>query len=275
MINAVLMTEVKQWMRDKMGVPISEMRDGIIPVVAADSDALNEPLRAVRLEHKTVLVTREDWVDALRKIVSTLHPDILFSTFGAYELARITLPDGVSIWGPDYYLFGDESTVNPVANDHVLYIEPDGLGDFDYSVFWHCNPNSRAGFVVLDGSEVLALATVWDYGDPFWEIGMDVTPDARGNGLGKAVVETAARWILEQGKLIVASAAPFNSPSLRTLRSVGLDYVFTTMRSSEMPMKVFPQQLGVPLPNIPLYNYYPDWATNQTILPRTDQFTLT
>ena len=90
-----------------------------------------------------------------------------------------------------------------------------------------------------------------------------------------AVVETAARWILEQGKLIVASAAPFNSPSLRTLRSVGLDYVFTTMRSSEMPMKVFPQQLGVPLPNIPLYNYYPDWATNQTILPRTDQFTLT
>ena len=268
MINTVLMAEVKRWIRDTMRVPISEMRDGVIPVVAADSEAINEPLRAVKLENKTVLIAREDWVDALRKVVSTLHPDILFSTFGAYELARITLPEGVSIWGPEYYLFGDESTVNSVANDHVQHIKPDDLGDFDYSIFWHCYPNAQAGFVVLDKGQVLALATVRNHGDPFWEIGMDVTPNARRNGLGKAVVETAARWILEQGKLIVASAAPFNSPSLRTLRSVGLNYVFTTMRSSEMPMKIFPQQLGVPLPNIPLYNYYPDWAMNDSILPR-------
>jgi len=162
----------------------------------------------------------------------------------------------------------DTSVLTSVANDHVQLINPDDLRDLDYSIFWHCNPNAQAGFVVLDKGQVLALATVCDQGDPFWEIGMDVTPNARRNGLGKAVVETAARWILEQGKQIVASAAPFNSPSLRTLRSVGLNYVFTTMRSSEMPMKVFPQQLGVPLPNTPLYNYYPDWAMNQSILPK-------
>ena len=270
MIDAALVAEVKRWLRDRLGVPVSEMRDGVTPVVAAKPDTQDEPLRAVRLGHETVLVAREEWVEALQGVVGTLHPDVLFSTFGVYELARVTLPDGVSMWGPDYHLFGDERTVRSVEDDRVLHLEPAGLRDFDYSVFWHCNPDSLAGFAVLDGDEVLALATVWDDGEPFWEIGMDVALTARGSGLGKAVVGTAARWILDQEKLVTASAAPFNSPSLRTLRSVGLHYVFTSMRGLEGPMKLHPQQLGVPLPNTPLYNHYPAWAMNQAILPKKD-----
>lgn len=269
-IDAALVAEVKRWLKNRMGVPVSETRDGVTPVVAADPNTADEPLRAVRLGHETMLVARGEWVEALREVVATLHPEILFSTFGAYELARVTLPDGVAVWGPDYYLFGDDRTVRAVEDSRVLHLGPSDLGDFDYSVFWHCHPDSLAGFAVLDRHNLLALATVWDVGEPFWEIGMDVAPSARRAGLGKAVVGSAARWILEHRKLAAASVAPFNSPSLRTLRSVGLRYVFTSMRGVEGPMKLHPQQLGVPLPNTPLYNYYPDWAMNHDILPKKD-----
>ena len=250
MIDPVLTKRVRPWLRDRLGVPVSEMRGGATPVVAADPDTADEPMRAVRMGRETVLAARREWVQALREVVEELHPDILFSTFGAYELARVTLPDGVGVWGPNTHLFGDGRTVRAVEDSRVLRLAPSDLGDFDYSLFWHCSPDSLAGFAVLDDGGLLALATVWD--------------------VGRAVVGAAAQWILEQGKLVAASAAPFNSPSLRTLRSVGLRYVFSSMIGSEGPMKVFPQQLGLPLSDARVYNHYPDWAMNAAILPRKD-----
>ena len=97
---------------------------------------------------------------------------------------------------------------------------------------------------------------------------MDVKPSAQGNGLGMAVVNAAAKWILDQGKLVTATAAPFNSPSLRTLRSVGLRYGFTSVKGMDGPMELSPQQLGSPLPDTPLHNRYPDWAMNLDILAK-------
>lgn len=278
-IDSILEERLKKWLSKSLGVPISAMSDGMTSVVATDQDAMGEPwlgyspcppLRAVRIGNSTVIVAREEWTQSLRELASQLHPDILFSTFGAYELARVTLPYGVAVWGPDYYLFGDKRTVKVSKDSRVSHIGPADLVDLDYSVFWHCRSNSLTGFAVFDGEKLLALSTVWDIGEPFYEIGMDVLPNARGNGLGGAVVGAAARWILGQGKLVTASVAPFNSPSLRTLRSVGLRYVFSKMKGLEGPMNLFPQQLGLPLPNTPVYNYYPDWAMNGAILSKNE-----
>lgn len=275
--DSILEGTLKQWLSKSLRVPISELSNGTTSVVATEPDEMDDPwlgyspcppLRAVRIGNSTVISAREEWIHDLRELAGLLHPDILFSTFGAYELARVTLPHGVAVWGPDYYLFGDERTVKVDEDRRVSYLEPADLVGIDYSTFWHCRPNSLAAFAVFDNKNLVALATVWPIGDPFFEIGMDVLPNARGNGLGGAVVGAAARWILSQGKIVTASAAPFNTPSLRTLRSVGLTYVFSKMKGLEGPMKLFPQQLGVPLPNTPVYNYYPDWAMNSAILPR-------
>ena len=275
--DSVLEEKLKHWLSKSLGVSISDMSDGMTSVVAADQGSLDEPwlgyspcppLRAVRIGNSTVISAREEWIDELSELAGQLHPDILFSTFGAYELARVTLPYGVAVWGPDYYLFGDQRTVSINEDSRVSCAGPADLVDTDYSVFWHCRPSSLAAFAVFDGESLIALATVWDIGDPFFEIGMDVLPGARGKGLGGAVVGAAARWILSQGKLVTASVAPFNSPSLRTLRSVGLRYVFSKMKGVEGPMNLGPQQLGVPLPDTPVYNYYPDWAMNGAILPK-------
>ena len=97
---------------------------------------------------------------------------------------------------------------------------------------------------------------------------MDVLADARGTGFGRAVVSAAGRWILDQGRLVMASTAPFNVPSARTLRSAGLQYGFTAMLGRPGVLKVPPQPLGLPYPGADVHNLYPDWAMNKDIRPR-------
>ena len=185
-------------------------------------------------------------------------------------MARITLPGGVAVWGPTWYLIGDESTFKPVDDDRIVRVSQSDLAAVDYDLFWHCRPNALAGFGVYEGKRLVALATVRDAGEPVWEIGMEVAPDTKGRGLGRAVVAAAAGWILDSGRIALATVGPFNVPSTRTLRSVGLRYMFTITKGTPAPFKVPPQVLGSPYPGAAVYNYYPSWAMNQSILPRPD-----
>ena len=83
-----------------------------IPVIGRPADADGPPLAAIRLDRGSLVSARNDWLEALRPVVTNMHPDLLFSTFGAYELARVTQPDGESAWGPVFFFFGDASTWN-------------------------------------------------------------------------------------------------------------------------------------------------------------------
>ena len=125
-----------------------------------------------------------------------------------------------------------------------------------------------AAFGVHEDGRLAALATVVDRGEPVLEIGMEVAPGAKGRGLGRAVVAAAARWIVESGSVALATVAGFNVPSARTLRSVGLDYLFMDLEGKRGPVSVPPQTLGAPYPGAKLYDYYPRWAMNQEIMPK-------
>jgi GNAT superfamily N-acetyltransferase len=156
-----------------------------------------------------------------------------------------------------------------VQHNRAVKVVPSELAGIDWEIFWHCpRDDSLAGFAVFEEDEVAALATVSDQGDPVWEIGMDVVLDAKGRGLGRAVVSASAAWILRQGKTPMASVGPFNIPSARTLRSVGLRYLISDIRGKEGPFRVPPQPLGRPHPGADLYDYYPGWAMNRDIQPR-------
>ena len=97
---------------------------------------------------------------------------------------------------------------------------------------------------------------------------MDVIPQAKGRGLGRAVVAAAANWIIGNGGIPMATVGPFNVPSVRTLRAVGLRYAFTTSVTMEGPFRIPPQMLGSPLPDAEVYDYYPRWAMNRKIRPK-------
>ena len=78
------------------------------------------------------------------------------------------------------------------------------------------------GHVMLDfESNVVAVAGLWEEGPGVWEIGVDVSRDARASGLGKAVVLAATRDIIESGAVPFYSCGAANIRSQRTAVSCG------------------------------------------------------
>ena len=268
MADTRLLNIVRPWIEQHLGFPYSAMRADTVPVLAASADTLDLPLRAIKVGNKAALATWPKWVEGLEPVVDDLPLDMLFSVLGAYNLARVTLPYGVGVWGPVWYFFADEESWQPCDNDRVVHFRPSDLANVGYDLFWHCSPNSLAGSGIFDDDRLIALATVWNSGDPMWEIGMDVIPDAKLAGLGRTVVSAAARWILDNSKVVLGTTSPFNVPSARTLRSAGLQHVFTSMNGTQGIMQTGPQPLGLPHPSAKVYNLYPKWAMNKDILPQ-------
>ena len=270
MTDKRLLKAAQPWIERMLGHPLSSLASEPVPVLARSSDATDGvQLRGVTMGGKGVVVARPDWIEGLRSVAANLDHDLLFSTFGAYELGRVTLPDEVGVWGPVFYLFADESTWQPAEGHDVVRLDRSQLDAVDGDLYWHSFPQGSIGsFGIYEEDRLVALASVRDDGDPVWEIGMDVIRDTRGRGLGRAVVSAAAKWVLESGKLVLATTAAFNVPSARTLRSAGLRYVFSSMVSQDGEFKIPPQPLGRPYASAEVYDYYPRWAMNQDIQPR-------
>ena len=265
---SVLVDSIRPWLDKKLGVS-SSLAD-VAPVPVCESEpriSVAAPMWAIRLGEHGIVTTRRQWVDALQTLVADLTLDELFSTFGAYELSRVLLPDGFGVWGPSWYLVGDESCFRPAPDDRPVQLDVEQLADkVDHRIFWHCFPGeAMVGFGIFQADELVALATVRDEDDLLWEIGVDVSPQAEGRGLGRAVFSAAGEWILEHHRLVLASTAPWNVPSARLLRSAGLQCVMSGMAAIPAPFRVPPQPLGSPYPGAELYNFYPDWAMNKDI----------
>ena len=135
--------------------------------------------------------------------------------------------------------------------------------------FWHCDwRTAAANFGMVEGDRLVALTTVRDIGAPVFEIGVDVAPDTGLRGLGGAVMKAAYRWILEQGGLVHARTSPWNVPSARLLRSVGLRNVLCELVGTRGGFKVPPQPLGKPRADTVVHDHYPVWAQNSEIVRR-------
>ena len=224
----------------------------------------------IRLEGRGILTTSSCWLDPLRHAVQDLTVDELFSTFGAYEMAQVTLPDGVGVWGPSWYFAGDERYCRPDEDVRVIQLTSDELRtSVDGKVFWHCFLDRAAvGFGMAQEGGMAALATVRPEAEGVWMVGVDVASGVRGHGLGKSVAGAACRWIMERGGIALAKSAPWNVPSVRLFRALGLRHVLSDMVGTPGPFKVPPQQLGTPYVGATVSNAYPDWAMNQSILPK-------
>ena len=245
-----------------------------VPLIGRPPDAEGLALAAIRLDRGALVSARNDWLEALRPVVTNLHPDLLFSVFGAYELARVTQPDGLSAWGPVLFFVGDASTWSDPADPRVVQLSHDDLAAVDYARFWHCYDGAaHDGYGVIEDGELVALAAVIHFDKGVEEIGMDVMPEARGRGVGRAVVGAAGTAIIERGNLALATTSPWNVPSARTLQAAGFRYSYSQMMAFDAFDGAFPmpaQPLGRPYPGARMVNYYPAWAMNQDVEPRPD-----
>jgi len=263
-----LFENFRPWVENKLGVSFDVLGTDPIPVVSSEPrDAGPLQLWAVRVGSKGLVTARSEWVEKLRPIVERLSSDELFTVFGCYEMGKVTLPDGFGVFGPSWHLIGDRGCFQPVWDERPVQLDKDEItAAADPEIFWHSLiGEAEVGFGIFEKDKLVALAGVVELECGVWEIGMDVKPGVRWKGLGRTVVSAAGEWILKYGGLILAKTAPWNVPSARTLRSVGLKNVLSGIMSLSGDFPIPPQPLGKPFPEAKLYNYYPNWAMNKDI----------
>jgi hypothetical protein len=271
MINRNLLERVRPWIEASLGYALPEKAGDSIPMGVTPKDDPDGSFYAVRVDDVLAVSARSEWHDGLRVILDDIHPDLLFSIAGSYELSRVTLPDGVGIWGPVPCYVADENTWRPVNDKRVVKLTDSQIGEVDWDVFWHCaEPECLAYFGIYEGDRLVSLASVSERGYKVNEIGVDAVQGSQGRGLGSAVVGAAGDWILEQGSTPFASAADWNIASGRNLRKLGLTYTYSKLISAEGAFRVPPQPIGQPLPGQAVYDYYPRWAMNQGILEKPE-----
>jgi GNAT superfamily N-acetyltransferase len=259
------------WFEARLGASLDLASRDTIPLVAVGEARRSQPLWAVRLGDRCLVTAKPDWVEPLRPVVGSLTPDELFSIFGAVELSRVTLAEAFGAWGPTWYYVADARTFRGETDSRVVTLTDEQVAAIDPEVSWHCRLGPEATyFGVHDEGNLTALAGVQPDDGEVWEISVDVAPQAKRRGLGRAVVGAAGRFILDHGRLVLTATAPWNVPSARLMRSLGMQHVLSDMRTMPAPFRVPPQLLGSPLPGAEMRQYYPSWGMNREILPRED-----
>ncbi len=263
-----LIETLRPWLEAKIGARLDLLGLDPIPVYETEEQS-SSALFAARIGERGLVTTQKQWLEQLKPIVQNLTLEELFSTFGGYELARVLLPDGYGVWGPSWFYIGDEDSFREVGDHCPVQLSAAELAEaVDYRIFWHCfEDEAMTGFGIFEDGKLASLAAVRSEDDHVWEIGIDTAPEAKGRGLGRAVVSAAGRWILENNRFIFASTAPWNIRSARTLRSVGMQFIMSVMIGMPGPFYAPPQPLGNPYPGAEVYNYYPNWALNKEIKP--------
>ncbi len=125
MNQATLREKIRPWLEGKLEASLSSLRSEPIPVLASGSTG--PAIRGVKIRQKAVFVARPEWVDPLQEILADLGMDLAFSIFGAYEISRLTLPDGMGVWGPSWWFFADQTTWRPAHGHDVVRLKKDEL----------------------------------------------------------------------------------------------------------------------------------------------------
>ena len=270
MINKRLLKKILPWLEKELGTSPDNWGNSSAKVtVNKNKSSKSRHLWAIRSQNRAIVTIPEGWLETLSPIINSLTLDELFSIFGSYELSRATLPMGTGVFGPSWYLFADGNCFQPNSDPRTIQLKKHELSELlDPLVFWHCSlKDAVISHAVFEGKNLVAVATTRLLGEKVFEIGVDVTPQAKSQGLGTAVVSAAGEWILEQEGIILAVSAPWNIPSVRTMRSLGLQLILTEMASLPAPFRLPPQALGLPYPGAPIYNFYPAWSMNSEIHP--------
>ncbi|MCZ6539929.1 MAG: hypothetical protein O6922_08920 [Chloroflexi bacterium] len=268
MVEKELLELVRPWIEASLGYELPESVEAEPRLEVAPTGKYSHPFFAVLIDQVVAAAARSEWIEQLRPIFDELHPDLLFSIFGAYELSRVTLTDEVAVWGPVPSYAADETTWRPVDDDRPVKLSESQVSDVDFDLFWHCTGGGsdvQAHFGIYENGLLVGLSSVADQGHNIYDIGIDAVRGLQSRGLGSAVVSAAGNWILERGGIPFATAAPWNVPSTRTLRGLGMRYVYSAMIGQPGPFQAPPQPFGEPLPGRPIYNYYPGWAMNKDI----------
>src|SRR5687767_13549509 len=82
---------------------------------------------AVRVGDGGLLLAEPQWLPSWNGLAASLTVEQLFSIYGVFELARATLPDGVSPFGPVWAFLADRLSFSPARHEAVEELDKDLL----------------------------------------------------------------------------------------------------------------------------------------------------
>ncbi|HEX5418144.1 MAG TPA: GNAT family N-acetyltransferase [Chloroflexota bacterium] len=173
-----------------------------------------------------------DRLDWAREQLSQLGRDDLFSLPVLTRIAALVRPAGQYLSGPNLLHVGSSETLRPTSVPAGITIElveqdrlpslyaHEGFRNALHYRFRAERPDVLAA-VAIDAGRVVGIAGASADCDKLWQIGLDVRPEYRGRGIGKAVTARLAAAILARGKIPYYAAVPANLASRNVAVGVG------------------------------------------------------
>ncbi len=171
-----------------------------------------------------------DWLPWVEPLFTGLRRDEIFSQS---VLSQASSQLGkVHLYGPIPHFVGSLESLRTrePSRDYQIHIFNAGelpqldASDWPHTVFDRPDPQrpEKVAALAYDQETVIGVAMAVADSDTMWQIGIDVTPDFRGKGLGAALTATIAKATLEAGVVPYYATSPANIPSIRTALSAGL-----------------------------------------------------
>ncbi len=192
----------------------------------------NKPFCVVSMGTGIVVTTHSDRLDWMRTTLSEMRRDDVFSAGAIERISKYIKLDGQSLWGPDLKFVCSNSDPRPFSVpsgvEIALVVGNDIHELFRYKGFGHAlsyrkdspRPDILATVATRD-KQVVGIAAASADCDAMWQIGVDVVENARGSGVGRALVGRLTQAVLDEGRLPYYSTVVSNIPSNNLAISLG------------------------------------------------------
>lgn len=205
----------------------------------------SKTIQATSFGYGIVLTCHPDFFEPIKAITSKLDRDDFFYPMGLGPLYNLATVNKLQLRGPSLKhalsrdrftpAGGFEQIAKLIETDQVLALaNTPGFSNALEPSDNRLSSNYLAG-VVYDNERLIAAAAAVEEAPGFWQIGVDVLPDARKRGLGLAVVSRVSAAILERGDVPYYSADPANIASRSIAHALGFFPAFTEIHCFNAP----------------------------------------
>ena len=183
--------------------------------------------------------------------LSNLTREEIFSPANIARMGEYVAPDGQVMRSPElrYICTQDRfQPCNPPGNIEVVTIENGGMealyetGRFPNALGYRPNPARprMVATIARYGEQIVGVAAAAADHDEMWQVGIDVLPDHRNRGIGKALVSRLTESLFRRVKLPYYSTSISNIPSRRIAIALGYWPAWVELYASEERSRTLP-----------------------------------
>jgi GNAT superfamily N-acetyltransferase len=235
------------------GCSEAALRDDGVTIVAATPGTARfrwpqpaRPLTLLTMGAGVVVHCAADRVAWAEATLAQQSREALFDATTIAQVASVVAADGQTLYGPTLLSACSLDRFRPAAppaSVRVELLDAHGLVDlYRLSGFTHAlayttdtpRPDQLAA-IAYRGQRVIGIAAASADSEALWQIGVDVVAEARGQGIGRAVVSEVTAAVLARGIVPFYGAAVSNLASRATALSLGYWPAWTALYARDRP----------------------------------------